>query len=155
MTRLIDYRYDESGLDNVVLKALPVCTDDDGDEVITIPNVNLLHTTLLVEVATKDGGLLPKEIRFLRTEMGLTQGQLGELVGRDAQSVGRWERGETPIEKAHEMIVRAAALEHTEQEVASMMELAQRTVPTAVSKPYLIDASDPNHYRPMEPAEAA
>jgi DNA-binding transcriptional regulator YiaG len=155
MTRLIDYRYDECGLDNVILKDLPACTDDDGDEVITIPNVNLLHKTLLVQVAGKETGLLPKEIRFLRTEMGLTQAQLGDLVGRDGQSVGRWERGEKPIEQAQEMVLRASALEYGKQEVASMMELARRSVPAAGAKPYFIDASDPAHYRPIETCEAA
>lgn len=149
MTKQIDYRYDECGLDNVVLKDLPVCLDDDGDEVVTIPNVNLLHKTLVAQVAGKTTGLLPKEIRFLRTEMGVTQAQLGDMVGRDAQTVGRWERGETQIEKAHEMILRAAALEHCEMAVASMLELAQRTMPAVGDRPYLIDASDPSHYRPI------
>ena len=150
MSHLIDYRYDECGLDNVILKDLAVCIDDDGDEVVTIPNVNILHQILLAQVAGKESGLLPKEIRFLRTEMGLTQAQLGQLVGRDGQSVGRWERGEAPIEQAHEMIVRQAALEHAEQAVTSMMELASRTTPAASERPYLIDASDPERYRALE-----
>ena len=33
----IDYRYDECGLDNVILSGLTVVKDDDGDDVITIP----------------------------------------------------------------------------------------------------------------------
>ena len=154
MSKLIDYRYDECGLDNVILKDLAVCIDDDGDEVVTIPNVNSLHQILLAQVAGKESGLLPKEIRFLRTEMGLTQAQLGHLVGRDGQSVGRWERGEAPIEQAHEMIVRQAALEHAKQAVTSMMELASRTTPAASERPYLIDASDPERYRALEPVAA-
>ena len=154
MSRRVDYRYDECGLGNVILKDLTVCIDDDGDEVVTIPNVNLLHQTLLVQVAGKESGLLPKEIRFLRTEMGLTQAQLGQLVGRDGQSVGRWERGEMPIEQAHEMILRMAAGEHADQVVTSMMELATRTMPAASERPYLIDASDPDHYRALEAVAA-
>lgn len=147
MTRRIDYRYDECGLDNVVLQNLPLCLDDDGEEVISIPNVNLLHSMLFVQVAGKDTGLAPKEIRFLRSEMGLTQAQLADMVGRDAQTIGRWERGETPIEKAHEMVLRKAALEHAHQEVQTMTELARKSVPSADGKPYLIDATDPEHYR--------
>lgn len=40
-------------------------------------------------------------------------------------------------------------LESTKQEVAAMAELARRSVPAAGDKPYLIDESDPDHYRPI------
>jgi DNA-binding transcriptional regulator YiaG len=149
MTKMIDYRYDECGLDNVVLKGLPVCTDDDGEEVITIPNVGILHQILVAQVASKDGGLVPKEIRFLRTEMGLTQAQLADVVGRDAQTIGRWERGETAIEKAHELVLRRLAIENSQREVATMKELADRTLLAAGDRPYLIDARDPSDYQPI------
>lgn len=143
------YRYDESGLDNVILQDLPTLVDGDGEEVINIPNVNMLHKVLAAQVAAKPTGLVGKEIRFLRTEMGLTQGELGQLVGRDAQSVGRWERGEIHMEQAQEMILRAAALEHTKQECVSMIELAQKTTPSSTAVPYVIDASDPENYQPI------
>jgi DNA-binding transcriptional regulator YiaG len=149
MTRLPDYRYDECGLDNVILKDMPVCTADDGEEVVTIRNVNLLHKILAAQVAAKPTGLVGKEIKFLRTEMEMTQAELGSMVGRDAQTVGRWERGETAIEQAHEMILRAAAMEHTKQECMSMAELAQKSVPSSGAQPYVIDASDPNNYQPI------
>jgi len=149
MTRRIDYRYDESGLDNVILKYLPLCTDDDGEEVVTIPNINLLHATLTVEVASKQTGLLPKEIRLLRTEIGMTQAQVAEMVGRDSQTVGRWERGETPIDQAAEMVLRIEALKSLQADVDSMTALAKKTVPSSGDRPYLIDASDPSHYRPI------
>ncbi len=77
MTRLIDHRYDECGLDNVILKGLPVVVDDDGEEVITIPNVNMLHRVLAATVASKETGLQPKELRFLRTELGLNSSRTG------------------------------------------------------------------------------
>jgi transcriptional regulator with XRE-family HTH domain len=147
MTRLPDYRYDECGLDNVILQGLPACKDDHGEDVITIPNVNLLHKVLATAVAAKPTGLVGKEIRFLRTEMGMTQAELGVLMGRDAQTVGRWERGEFPIEKAFEMILRAAALENIKNEFVSMLELAQKSVPSSTARPYVIDARDPKNYR--------
>ncbi|MET0273831.1 MAG: helix-turn-helix domain-containing protein [Phenylobacterium sp.] len=151
MTGLIDYRYDECGLDNVILKNFRVCTDDAGEEVVTIPNVNLLHKVLTCVVASKPSGLQPKEIRFLRTELGLTQAQLAALVGRDAQTIGRWERGETAPEQSHEMVIRMRALEQLgEAELPSIEELARRTVKSSVEPPFLIDARDPAHYRPMD-----
>jgi DNA-binding transcriptional regulator YiaG len=149
MTRVIDYRYDECGLDNVILKGFALCTDDAGAEVVTIPHVNRLHQVLTQVLATKPSGLQPKEIRFLRTELGLTQAELGKLVGKDAQTIARWEKGGTPIEQTAEMVLRARALD----EVPSMEELAGWTVKSSVQPPLLIDASTPGEYRRY--AEAA
>ena len=81
--RYVDYRYDECGLDNVILADFPVTIDDVGEEVVMIENVNLLHRVLVGAVAVKEGGLTPKEVRFLRSEMGLSQAELAKLVGRE------------------------------------------------------------------------
>jgi len=149
MTRIIDYRYDECGLDNVILKGLRVITDDAGEECVRIPNINLLHCVLTATVAAKESGLSPKEIRFLRTELGLTQAQLAELVGKDAQTVGRWERNETPIEQTAEMVLRMLAFERAEKGVPAVNDLARWTIKAAASPPFVIDANDPDHYRPL------
>jgi DNA-binding transcriptional regulator YiaG len=150
MTRVIDYRYDECGIDNVILKDFRVVTDDLGEEVVMIPNVNMLHRVLMRLVASKESGLQPKEIRFLRTELGLTQAQLAELVGRDAQTIGRWERGENSLDQTAEMVIRKHALEHADgDDDLTMQELARRTTLTATQRPFMIDAHDPNDYKPL------
>lgn len=148
MTRTVNYAYDACGLDNVILLDLPVCVDDTGDEVVTIQRINALHRVLMIEVARKDGGLTPKEIRFLRTELGLSQAQLAELVGRDGQTVGRWERGETPVDRASEIVIRRKALEHASADGMSVDELSRRSVYSAVEAPIRIQADDPANYRP-------
>mgnify|MGYP006276521787 CR=1 FL=1 len=145
----IDYQYDECGLDNVVLEHFPVQVDDEGDEVVTIPNVNLLHRVLVGAVAIKSGGLKPKEIRFLRSELGMSQAELARLVGRDGQTVGRWERGECPLDQAAEMVIRMKAIEHVDRRELSIAELAERSVYSAVERPIRIEASDPSRYRPV------
>ncbi|WP_417487739.1 helix-turn-helix domain-containing protein [Maricaulis sp.] len=144
--RRIDYRYDECGLDNVILEGFPIQTDDAGDEVITIPNVNLLHQVLVYAVANKEGGLTPKEIRFLRSEMGMSQAQLAKLIGRDGQTIGRWERGDTNIDQTAEIVLRLKAIEFTGREGVTIDEIASRTVYSAVQQPILIDAADPANY---------
>ncbi|MFH8380621.1 helix-turn-helix transcriptional regulator [Kitasatospora sp. NPDC018058] len=35
-------------------------------------------------------------IRFLRRQRGVSQERLGEMVGRDRQSISNWENGRTP-----------------------------------------------------------
>ena len=41
-------------------------------------------------------GKLSERIAALRKERGLTQEQLGDLVGVSAQAVSKWEKGGTP-----------------------------------------------------------
>ena len=116
---------------------------------ITIPNVNMLHRVLVNAVATKLGGLVPSEIRFLRSEMGMSQAELAKLVARDGQTVGRWERGETPIDQAAQMVVRRRAIEHADMEDIGIEILAERSTYSAIQPPIKIQADDPNHYRPI------
>lgn len=144
-----EYRYDECGLENVVLKGLRIQTADDGEETVTIPRINLLHRLLVEAVAEKHGRLTPKELRFLRTEMEMTQGQLAELVHRDVQSIGRWERGETPIDSAAETLIRALALEQVVTERPTIRDVSGWTVLEPSDEPYMIDARDPEHYQRM------
>ena len=114
-----------------------------------IPHVNKLHKLLTQAVASKATGLQPMEIRFLRTELGLTQAELARVVGKDAQTIGRWERGETAPHQSEEMVIRALALQTTSGTTAvpAMGELAGWTTRSADEPPFLVDASDPNNYR--------
>ena len=144
------FRYTACGLDNVYLVGLPVAEDRAGDTTITIPHINSLHSLLRDEVAQKSSGLDPKEIRFLRTELGMTQAQLAQLVHKDAQTVGRWERGDTAIDGASETILRAMTLEDlypTERQPLSIRDLTARSVRSLESHDYRIDASNPAEYR--------
>lgn len=148
----IDYRYDECGLDNVILVGLPVCTDDDGEMVINVPNINVLHRSLMGAIAHKSASINAQELRFLRTEMGMTQAELAELVDRDGQSVGRWERGEKPIDRSAETLIRILALQHVEKAVPRIEEMTQWTMESASEVPFRVDASDPKHYPMLEAA---
>ena len=145
--KIVDYRYDECGLDNVILKDLTVQTADDGEETVTVPYIGVLHRVLTIAVATKESSLQPKELRFLRTEMGLTQAQLAQSVGRDVQAIGRWERGENPIDSSAEIVVRAMALQHVMEDLPKIETMATWTIPAAIDEPFVIDARDPEHYQ--------
>lgn len=140
------YRYTRCGLDNVVLVGLTLLTDDAGEEVIKIPHVRKLHRLIAEMLAEKPTGLTPKELRFLRTELGLTQSELAALVHKDHQTVGRWERGETPLDPAAETIIRMLVLEKVGRK-QSVQEVSKRAVPGAGPWQIMIDAHDPAHYR--------
>ena len=144
------YRYTECGLDNVIIEGLEVAHDDADELVYVIPNINGLHRAISESIVFRDGGMAGKELRFLRTELGLTQAELAALVHRDHQSIGRWERGECPIEGAAEALVRLLSIERLGLTPADgVEEMSVRCVPTADPRRHIIDGHDPTHYRPL------
>ena len=114
---MVMYRYTESGLDNVFIEGMEPCTDDHGEKVFHIPNPNDLHKVIAVGIVEHPKGISGKELRFLRTEMGMTQGELAKLVHRDEQTVARWEKGKTVIDGAAEAIVRTLAVQRLQLEL--------------------------------------
>lgn len=141
------YHYTECGLPDVWIEGLRV-KDDAGEEVIMIPNIGSLHKLISTEVVTSRGTLTGPELRYLRTEMGLTQTQLGELVHRERLTVSRWERGESTLDGATEAYIRILASsklgldEIDPEEVSGWCKLTPE-----VKKPIHIDATDPENYR--------
>ncbi len=139
-------RYTRCGLDNVLLVGLARHTDHADQDVVHVPNVRKLHKLIAQLLAEKPTGLAPSELRFLRTELGLTQGQLANVLHKDHQTVGRWERGETPLDPMAETIIRMIVLQWTDR-LLPVEELSKRAVPGADAWQIMIDASDPNDYR--------
>jgi len=151
MTRL-DYRYDECGLDNVMLMGLEVCQDDEGEDVITIHNINALHRAIVEGIARKRTGITGRELRFIRTELGITQAELADVISKDVQTVGRWERGEFPIDSTAETVIRVMALQHVEGALPAVQEMAGWSVASSGEPPILIDATNPNDWKPLPQA---
>ena len=143
------YHYRESGLDNVYIDGVMPCVDDDGDTVVTIPNVKGLHKAIAEGIIAHKAGMSGKEMRFLRTEAGMTQSELAQIVHHDAQSIGRWERGECPIEPIADALIRLLMVERLglEKPAKTVAELSSHCVPTAATQPILIDGKDPSDYR--------
>src|ERR1700734_2391307 len=92
------YRYTDGGLDNVMIEGVNFVADDAGEECVLIPNVNGLHKTIGHGIVARRGSMSGRELRFIRTEMGMTQAQLAEMLHREPLAVSRWERGESPID---------------------------------------------------------
>lgn len=105
------YHYTECGLDNVYLYNIPKLTDCKNEGVIYIPKINKLHNLIAKTLLEKPSLLNGKEIRFLRTRAGLKQAELAEKIGKDAQSVGRWERENNPADKTTDKLLRIVIAE--------------------------------------------
>ena len=142
------YRYTECGLDNVYIQGFDPAVGDQGEEVFHIPDVNGLHKLIAYGIVHCDAAMSGRELRFLRTEMGLTQAQLAKHVHRDAQTIARWEKGQTPVLEAAEVIIRVLAVEKLGLEgYTSIEDVAAKCVPSAIINCIRIDRSSTGEYR--------
>jgi DNA-binding transcriptional regulator YiaG len=142
------YRYTESGLDNVFIEGMEPCIDDHGESVFHIPNPNGLHKVIAEGIVAHPKGMSGKELRFLRTEMGMTQAELAKLVHCDAQTVARWEKGKWALDGTAEALVRMLAVQRLQLELenGTIDALSERCVPTTDAQQIVIDARNPDHY---------
>jgi len=145
-----EYRYTASGLDNVILVGLKKVKDDHGEECVTIPNINKLHEAIAMNILKRNGGMTGAELKFLRTLMGMTQAELGKIVNREAQTIGRWERSEFEDDPNAEAIIRLVAAERLSLNLdAPIQDVTGWCHQTAENPAIRIDASDPDNYRPL------
>lgn len=85
--------YKDCGLDYVYLLNGFRREEYDGDEYVSITDVDGLHRAIGLYIVRHRKAPSGKEIRFLRDEMDFSQAELGELLGVTDQSVARWEKG--------------------------------------------------------------
>ena len=144
------YHYTECGLPNVWIQGA-IMMDEDGEETVRIPNPHGLHRLIARKLVESEGRLTGAELRFLRSEMGLTRTQLGVLLHRERPSVSRWESGRTRIDGATEALVRIYAtikLELEPVDDAKIEEISARCVTSAHERDQLrIDGTIPGSYR--------
>jgi DNA-binding transcriptional regulator YiaG len=142
------YRYEESGLNNVIIEGAHVLIDDSGESCVTIPNVNGLHKAIALGIVHRHSAMGGRELRFLRTEMGMTQAELAAIVHREPLAISRWERGEIEIDANAETLIRLHATDRLGLSRVPVAEVAGWCVPTAQTLPLVIDGSDPDNYQP-------
>lgn len=110
-TEIENYRYDDSGLENVVLTNIKVrrCHKD-AEIIVAIPRIEELHRVLAKEVASKQTRLTPAEIKFLRKYLGWSGTKFAEWIGVDRATVSRWESGDQAMGQQAERLLRVFAL---------------------------------------------
>ena len=142
------YHYTDSGLENVIIEGVNFLDDDSGDECLMIPNINGLHKTIAHGIVVRRAGMSGRELRFIRTELGMTQAELAAMLHRESLAVSRWERGECPIDANAEAIVRLYAIQTLKlPDTPDVKEIAGWCIPSAETPPIVIDGSDPSNYR--------
>ena len=120
------YRYEQCGLDYVYLaNGFRLAQTADGSDVVVIDDVEGLHRAIREFVVDLARPLNPREFRFLRKEIDVSQRQLAMMAGVEEQTVSMWERGNSPIQRSAEMLLRAWVREHDSDRPA-VRELTER-----------------------------
>ena len=140
---MANHHYTECGLQNVYIQGINPLVDDDGDDVILVAGINILHRVIAEAIVSHPKGMNGAELRFLRTEMGYTQSEMATIVHRDKQTIGRWERSEKELDSVAETLIRKLAIEKLALQVDLKIEqLSRSSVPTAEVQPINISAVD-------------
>ena len=147
------YHYTECGLDNVFIQGAVRFGDHAGEEAVTIPAIGNLHRVIAEGIVMHPAKMTGQELRFMRSEMGLTQAQLAAILKVTLLTVSRWERNETPVNDAAEMLVRLHSVEKLRLDVELDVESVSGKVTAAASMQEIrIDGSNPGHYQLLDAA---
>ena len=106
-----DYRFTESGLDNVILKDLEVLVCDQcKSEIPRLPRLNDLMRTLAAALIAKPYPLEGQDVRFLRKFLGLTNEAFAAILNVDKSHLSRVKNGATPVSAIADRLIRLIAL---------------------------------------------
>jgi putative transcriptional regulator len=107
--------YPDCGLDDVYLLNGYEMEETPYGKGVAVQNVDNLRAAIARDLASRKKVLNGKEVRFLRKQMDLTQSELGRLVGLDAQSVARWEKGQRVLKKGPAELLLRVIYQGTDQ----------------------------------------
>lgn len=138
-----NFHYTACGLSNVYIEGLNEVMDHAGNETVTIPGINQLHKVICEGIVCHDNSINGEELRFLRSEMGMTQAELATFLHCAPLTVGRWERGEVEIGGSNEALIRMLAIEKLELQIEkSVSQISAASIPSAQFQSIDIKHSD-------------
>lgn len=152
-TEKSEYYYTGCGLENVFIEGAVEFGDDAGEESVMVPAIGQLHRVIAEGIVTHPAKMTGEELRFLRTEMGLTQARLAEILKVTLLTVNRWERNETPVNDAAEMLVRLHSATKLRPDVdLDVKSGSEKVTAAAWTQEIRIDGSNPGHYQLLDAA---
>lgn len=118
-----------------------------GREALGGALINRALQLLVQTIVTGPHRLTAEGARFLRKSMRLTQQQLADKLGANRITVTNWERGEAPISKEHDLMLRSivsAYLLRAErgrpkrEEIAQAIDHARTEIAPMAAPPFVI-----------------
>jgi putative transcriptional regulator len=104
--------YTGCGLDDVYLLNGYETYETGYGPAVSVKDLDGLRRVIGEQLLKKRKFLKGKELRFLRTEMDLTQSELGRLIGYSDQQVARWEKDQSRIPAPANRTTRLLFREH-------------------------------------------
>ncbi len=104
------YHYTDCGLDNIFLLNGFEVEQYDGEEYVSITNIDGLWKAIGLQICLNEKTLSPKEAKFLRKQMGKTQAELAAQLRISDQTVARWEKAECSIDGPADLALRVLFL---------------------------------------------
>jgi DNA-binding transcriptional regulator YiaG len=107
------YHYTRCGLDNIWLRN-GYRTEDLGEygESVVVENVEQLEQAIARHLVDQARPLTGQEFKFLRIMLDMSQSEVGRRMGKDYQTVARWEAAaRTPVPQFSDVAIRQRYLE--------------------------------------------
>jgi len=102
-----NYRYKESGLNNLILKGIPAYKCPKCNQINPIiKNIKELHQLVAQRLINKKSVLSGQELIFLRKEIGLKAKELAEKLGVHKVTISRWENEKEQISFPYDSLVK-------------------------------------------------
>ena len=120
------YHYTESGLDNVFLRGGYEYQKTEGGRTVAFHDIEGLHRAIGLALVNTHQRLSGRELRFLRTEMLLSQAGLADYLGVRELTIGRWEKGQSEIPLSADALVRMLFLESVGHRKGRVRDLLER-----------------------------
>lgn len=124
------YLYRACGLDGIFLLNGFDLHEHDGEQHVSINDIDGLHIAIGKHLVIQRKALAPKEVRFLRKTMDLSQAELAEELGKTSQSVARWEKGMHDIPGSAEKLLRAIFIARSADDLEDLQILRTLLVET-------------------------
>jgi putative transcriptional regulator len=119
------HHYKGCGLDDIYLLSGYEISHGPHGRSITIKNLDGLHQAIGEFLVTRKKLLTGKEIRFLRNQLDLTQSDLARLTGCDAQTIARYEKGESKISGPSDRLLRMIYRAHFSEDGVQVRNLLE------------------------------
>ena len=104
-----NYKYKESGLNNVILQGVTFFKCEEcNEEYYNFGDIEQLHNKIAEILLKKSDLLTAKEIRFLRKNVGYSGMMFAHLIGYSHEYLSRIENAKTEITESFDRLVRFA-----------------------------------------------
>jgi len=120
-----DWKFQEGGLEGVVLKNIEILRCGECGEAPVIPRLESVLRSIALAVALKASALEGREIRYLRKHAERTPSEFAALLGVKPAVLDRWEGGEEAPEPEVDRLIRLVALGLSEGLAGYVPELAR------------------------------